>query len=61
MKISTRRGVAPNLSTRCSKIFRWLGIPWSEGPDCGGPYAPYTQSERREFYLEAWRRLRDSG
>ncbi len=40
---------------------RWLGIPWSEGPDCGGPYAPYTQSERREFYLEAWRRLRDSG
>jgi len=40
---------------------RWLGIRWDEGPDCGGPYAPYTQSERREHYLEAWRRLRDSG
>ena len=33
---------------------RWLGIRWSEGPDCGGPYAPYSQSERRSFYLEAW-------
>jgi glutamyl-tRNA synthetase len=40
---------------------RWLGIHWSEGPDCGGPYAPYSQSERRSFYLEAWQRLRDIG
>ena len=40
---------------------RWLGIRWSEGPDCGGPYGPYSQSERREHYLHAWRRLRDAG
>lgn len=40
---------------------RWLGICWQEGPDCGGPVGPYTQSERRPFYLEAWRRLRDLG
>ena len=40
---------------------RWLGIRWQEGPDCGGPFGPYTQSERRDFYLEAWRRLRNSG
>jgi glutamyl-tRNA synthetase len=40
---------------------RWLGIGWSEGPDCGGPYAPYSQSDRRSFYLEAWQRLRDRG
>ncbi len=40
---------------------RWLGIRWSEGPDCGGPCAPYAQSERREHYLEAWRKLRDGG
>jgi glutamyl-tRNA synthetase len=39
----------------------WLGINWQEGPDCGGPFAPYEQSERRDFYLTAWRRLRDGG
>jgi glutamyl/glutaminyl-tRNA synthetase len=41
--------------------FRWLGIGWDEGPDCGGPYGPYSQSQRREHYLAAWRRLRDGG
>ena len=40
---------------------RWLGISWSEGPDCGGPVGPYTQSERRSFYLDAWTRLREMG
>jgi glutamyl-tRNA synthetase len=40
---------------------RWLGIEWREGPDCGGPVGPYTQSERRAFYLGAWRKLRDLG
>ena len=40
---------------------RWLGIEWGEGPDCGGPYAPYSQSERRSYYLDAWRKLRDAG
>jgi glutamyl-tRNA synthetase len=40
---------------------RWLGIEWAEGPDCGGLLSPYTQSERRRFYLEAWRKLRDRG
>ena len=40
---------------------RWLGIEWQEGPDCGGRYGPYSQSERRDFYLSAWRRLRDGG
>ena len=40
---------------------RWLGIRWQEGPDVGGPFAPYEQSRRRELYLEAWRKLRDGG
>jgi glutamyl-tRNA synthetase len=40
---------------------RWLGLTWQEGPDIGGPFAPYSQSERRELYLEAWRKLRDEG
>ena len=40
---------------------RWLGISWQEGPDCGEPFGPYTQSERREFYLQSWKRLREKG
>ncbi len=40
---------------------RWLGIRWQEGPDVGGPFAPYEQSRRRELYLESWRKLRDDG
>jgi glutamyl/glutaminyl-tRNA synthetase len=30
---------------------RWLGLTWDEGPDTGGPHAPYRQSERLERYL----------
>jgi len=40
---------------------RWLGIAWTEGPDCGGPFAPYAQSQRRSHYLDAWRRLLHRG
>jgi glutamyl/glutaminyl-tRNA synthetase len=40
---------------------RWLGIEWAEGPDCGGPFGPYAQSERRAWYLEAWEKLRERG
>jgi glutamyl-tRNA synthetase len=31
---------------------RWLGIPWEEGPDVGGPHGPYRQSERTGIYRE---------
>jgi len=40
---------------------RWLGVEWQEGPDVGGPFGPYRQSERRGFYLEAWARLVEGG
>jgi len=40
---------------------RWLGIDWQEGPDLGGSFGPYRQSQRREIYLGAWRKLRDRG
>jgi glutamyl-tRNA synthetase len=40
---------------------RWLGMDWDEGPDLGGEFAPYAQSERSEVYLAAWRRLREGG
>ncbi|MBB6146244.1 glutamyl-tRNA synthetase [Silvibacterium bohemicum] len=40
---------------------RWLGIAWQEGPDVGGDYGPYNQSQRRDHYLAAWRTLLDRG
>ncbi len=40
---------------------RWLGIEWQEGPDVGGPCAPYRQSERREHYVAAWQVLLQGG
>ncbi len=40
---------------------RWYGIEWQEGPDVGGAFGPYAQSERREFYLDAWRQLLAGG
>src|SRR6267142_4297517 len=40
---------------------RWLGLQWQEGPDSGGPFGPYVQSERRHFYQSAFEKLRDQG
>jgi glutamyl-tRNA synthetase len=33
--------------------FRWLGIDWDEGPEVGGPHAPYYQSQRLDRYQAA--------
>ncbi len=40
---------------------RWLGICWDEGPEVGGPYAPYQQSERLDAYADIASRLREAG
>lgn len=40
---------------------RGLGIQWQEGPEIGGPFAPYEQSRRMSFYFEAWQKLRAGG
>src|SRR5437588_3002381 len=40
---------------------RWLGLTWDEGPDVGGQYGPYRQSERTEIYREHVNMLLDSG
>jgi glutamyl/glutaminyl-tRNA synthetase len=40
---------------------RWLGLRWQEGPDCGGPYGPYAQSQRGSYYEEAFETLRSGG
>jgi glutamyl-tRNA synthetase len=41
--------------------FRWLGLDWDEGPEVGGPYAPYYQSERVASYRAAVQTLVDGG
>jgi glutamyl-tRNA synthetase len=51
----------PEYARAMIEDLRWLGIRWQEGPDVGGPFAPYEQSRRRELYLATWRTLRDGG
>ncbi|MEM9556848.1 MAG: tRNA glutamyl-Q(34) synthetase GluQRS [Acidobacteriota bacterium] len=38
----------------------WLGLDWDEGPDVGGPHAPYEQSSRADLYHAALQRLADA-
>ncbi len=40
---------------------RWLGLHWSEGPDVGGPFGPYAQSERQAIYEGCFEQLRETG
>jgi glutamyl-tRNA synthetase len=40
---------------------RWLGLEWDEGPDVGGQYAPYVQSQRREVYQRMLETLKSNG
>src|SRR6188508_2242203 len=40
----------PEFVTAMFEDLRWVGLEWQEGPDCGGPFAPYSQSERKIFY-----------
>ena len=41
--------------------FRWLGMQWDEGPEVGGPFGPYFQSQRGESYRAAALQLLESG
>jgi glutamyl-tRNA synthetase len=40
---------------------RWLGLDWDEGPEVGGPYGPYRQSQRRDIHLDVVARLLEEG
>ena len=40
---------------------RWLGLDWDEGPDVGGDYGPYRQSERMHIYADYCQQLLDNG
>jgi glutamyl/glutaminyl-tRNA synthetase len=51
----------PEFAAAAIEDLRWLGIVWQEGPDIGGPHAPYAQSERLAYYREIWERLHAVG
>lgn len=43
------------------RAMRWLGLDWDEGPEVGGDYGPYKQTERLDLYRQAAQRLWDEG
>jgi glutamyl-tRNA synthetase len=51
----------PEFAAAMIEDLRWFGLLWQEGPDCGGPFAPYSQSERRDYYAQSFERLKAKG
>jgi len=51
----------PGSEAQITESLSWLGLDWDEGPDVGGPFAPYVQSERTELYREHGNRLAGTG
>lgn len=51
----------PEAEAELIKGLKWLGIQYDEGPDIGGNYGPYRQSEKKEIYLEFAEKLINSG
>ncbi|GAB2745335.1 glutamate--tRNA ligase [Nocardioides pakistanensis] len=43
------------------EVMRWLGLDWDEGPEVGGPYGPYRQSERYDIYRDVAAKLLEAG
>lgn len=56
----TRRS-APEYLEELKAALRWLGLHWDEGPDVGGPHAPYNQLARKEIYLTHAQQLLEAG
>ncbi|KAF1849547.1 glutamyl-tRNA synthetase [Cucurbitaria berberidis CBS 394.84] len=51
----------PDAEQRLFQDLQWAGLEWDEGPEVGGPYGPYKQSERSTIYKEHAQKLLDSG
>lgn len=51
----------PEYEENIYKALHWCGIQWDEGPDVGGAYGPYRQSERTEIYQKYCQMLLDNG
>jgi glutamyl-tRNA synthetase len=56
-----RKRFVPGAEEELMNGLRWMGLQWDEGPDVGGPYGPYRQSERKEIYLDYARQLIKKG
>lgn len=56
-----RKRLVPGAEEELMAGLRWLGLQWDEGPDIGGPYGPYRQSERKEIYQQYAKQLIDEG
>ena len=56
-----RERCKPEFAAALPEDLRWFGLCWDEGPDIGGPHAPYRQQERMPLYRAAWRQLADQG
>ncbi len=51
----------PDAEQELIESLHWLGLQWDEGPDVGGPHAPYHQSQRKAIYLAHARQLVEMG
>jgi len=51
----------PEFVSALIEDLRWFGFHWQEGPDCGGLFGPYTQSQRHELHHAAFEKLRQGG
>ncbi len=51
----------PEYEKNIFESLQWCGILWDEGPDIGGPYGPYRQSERTDIYVKHCKQLVDNG
>ncbi|NTG45945.1 glutamate--tRNA ligase [Agrobacterium rhizogenes] len=51
----------PEFETKVLDALKWCGLEWSEGPDIGGPYGPYRQSDRKDLYKPYVEKIVDAG
>jgi glutamyl-tRNA synthetase len=51
----------PEFVSAMLEDLKWFGFHWQEGPDSGGPFAPYSQSERLDLYRAAFEKLKSTG
>ena len=51
----------PEFEEKVLEALKWCGLKWSEGPDIGGPYGPYRQSDRKDLYRPYVDKILDAG